>query len=367
MMNDEELIYQIYNTLYEPDSWKETLANIAKALDSTHIFLLARDHATSQPFAFIESGFDGSYFQQYQEYFYQHDVWTQSLVGHSENQFHASHQVCDDRLFLKSEIYNDFAIPANIRHSIGCLITNPNQEMVAEVALMRGREQAYYDEQTQQRASRLVRHFQQSLNIAYRLRSSNLGIHTFQQFLDSQAEALIICNQQGLLLQYNTAADFTLRAGNLLKIASSKAIVFTDTNAQKKFESGLSQMSVTNTDCSFIVTSVLGVVKVKLQPWIHSQIHPLGLVRSSAVMVTIQPLRCSVYLEQSNLMQHYGLTKSEAEILHTLCSGASLQEISAMRNTSIHTVRQQVKICLQKTGARSQSELVSRVLMQHLD
>lgn len=61
-MDDEELIYQIYNTLYEPDSWQETLANIAKALDSNHIFLAARSHATAQPFAFIESGFEDGYF-----------------------------------------------------------------------------------------------------------------------------------------------------------------------------------------------------------------------------------------------------------------------------------------------------------------
>lgn len=250
---------------------------------------------------------------------------------------------------------------------MGCLITNPSQEMFAEIGIMRGREQAQYDEQTQRRANRLVRHFQQSLGIAQRLQSHHFGIAAFEQFLNSQKEAVFICDEQGRLLQHNNAAERCLQASNLLKTIYPNHLLFIDSTSQKKFDLALSQISVINTDYSFIVTNSSGVFKVRIQPWMHAQTHSLGVVRSSAAMMYIYPLRCAIDLALCDLISHYAFTKAEAEVVQALCRGTTLQEIAAMRNASIHTVRQQVKTCLQKTGTRSQAELVSKVLVQHLD
>lgn len=366
-MSDEDLIYQIYNTLYDPNTWQETLATIAESLDSTHVFLLARNHASSQPIAFVESGFENNYFKQYQDYFYQHDIWTNSLIGHAENQFHASHKVCDDNTFLQSEIYNDFASPAKIRHSMGCLITNPSQGMVAEIGLMRGLDQPHYSDNLQSRANRLVKHIQQSITIAQHLQLQNIELHGFQQFLNSYKHAVFICNSKGRLAQYNSTTDHLLRTANLIKKDSAGNIAFIDGNAQKNFEKALSTKETINIQYSFSLAHTSGVSKVKIQPWIYAQPQTLGLHRQAAVMVEIKPIRQHIHLVLTDLIHHYGLTRAEAEVVQALCRGSTLQEIAHLRKASIHTIRQQVKFCLNKTTTRSQAELVSKVLMEHLD
>ena len=53
----------------------------------------------------------------------------------------------------------------------------------------------------------------------------------------------------------------------------------------------------------------------------------------------------------------FGLTAAEVEIIFHLAQGASLRQISDIRQTSIHTVRNQIGYAMQKTGVKSQREL----------
>jgi len=57
-----------------------------------------------------------------------------------------------------------------------------------------------------------------------------------------------------------------------------------------------------------------------------------------------------------------GLTRSEAEIAIGICRGSALDELASARRVSFHTVRNQLKSALSKTGSRSQADLVRRTL-----
>ena len=58
----------------------------------------------------------------------------------------------------------------------------------------------------------------------------------------------------------------------------------------------------------------------------------------------------------------YGLTLAEAELLCSLINGMSLEEIACDRETSINTVRWQLKNIYRKTNTRRQSDLVRLIL-----
>ena len=134
----------IYDCIANPEGWRTTLGMAANYLDSSHSFIAARSAELGQPIGFFEYGFDSGYFEKYQQHFYQVDLWTQGLANYRFGEFHASHQVCNDHLFVKSEIYNDFARPANIRHSIGSLTLQPENDLIIELAFMAGRERDFY-------------------------------------------------------------------------------------------------------------------------------------------------------------------------------------------------------------------------------
>ncbi|MEI4486430.1 helix-turn-helix transcriptional regulator [Frigidibacter sp. MR17.14] len=60
----------------------------------------------------------------------------------------------------------------------------------------------------------------------------------------------------------------------------------------------------------------------------------------------------------ARLAADYGLTAAEAAVALALVGGASLREISDRRETSLHTVRNQLKSVLAKTDCRRQADLL---------
>ncbi len=62
------------------------------------------------------------------------------------------------------------------------------------------------------------------------------------------------------------------------------------------------------------------------------------------------------------LRTRFGLSPAEAQIAHAIANGTALRAIAAKRDTSIQTVRSQVKAIFRKTGATSQMRLVALIL-----
>jgi len=56
------------------------------------------------------------------------------------------------------------------------------------------------------------------------------------------------------------------------------------------------------------------------------------------------------------IQDQWGLTPAEASVVSLINSGYTLTEIADLRGTSVHTVRNQVKAALLKTGSRRQAD-----------
>jgi pimeloyl-ACP methyl ester carboxylesterase len=81
---------------------------------------------------------------------------------------------------------------------------------------------------------------------------------------------------------------------------------------------------------------------------------------AAAIFIDAIDLNWSLPVE-TLLVDSFGLTPAEIEVIHNLVSGQALKDIARMTNRSEHTVRNQLKSALAKTGARSQVELVRLV------
>jgi DNA-binding CsgD family transcriptional regulator len=57
------------------------------------------------------------------------------------------------------------------------------------------------------------------------------------------------------------------------------------------------------------------------------------------------------------IQDQWGLTPAEAAVMSMINAGYTLAEIADSRGTSVHTVRNQVKAALLKTGSRRQADL----------
>ena len=53
------------------------------------------------------------------------------------------------------------------------------------------------------------------------------------------------------------------------------------------------------------------------------------------------------------IVEYFGFTKAEAEVTELLCQRQSIEEVATTLNASLHTVRQQVKACIQSPVPQS--------------
>ncbi|MDN3718714.1 helix-turn-helix transcriptional regulator [Roseibium salinum] len=78
------------------------------------------------------------------------------------------------------------------------------------------------------------------------------------------------------------------------------------------------------------------------------------------ILLAIKP-EASLATLQLRLQEVLGLSQAEAETSLMLADGRTPAEIAASRQVSLHTVRNQIKAALAKSGCRRQSELVRKI------
>lgn len=66
------------------------------------------------------------------------------------------------------------------------------------------------------------------------------------------------------------------------------------------------------------------------------------------------------------LLDSYGLTERETEIVLLVCRGIGTKEIAIELSISVHTVRDHLKSIFDKSGASSRGELVARLFSNHV-
>lgn len=146
-VDQNDIVKQIHSTIEKPELWRDILVRLSNVLGSSHAFIASRSSVDHSPSRFVAHGFESGHFETYQDHFYKVDMWTQGLAQHDANQFHPSDLVCNDKSCVHSEIYVDFAKPAAIRYSIGCLLATPDSQLITELAFMSGQDSDYYSNQ----------------------------------------------------------------------------------------------------------------------------------------------------------------------------------------------------------------------------
>jgi DNA-binding CsgD family transcriptional regulator len=88
----------------------------------------------------------------------------------------------------------------------------------------------------------------------------------------------------------------------------------------------------------------------------HATATPAGSGSEPRVIVTLHT--AGRPRDWQGLLGYFGLTPAEAALADDIIHGVTLEHCAEARGTSIHTVRNQLRALLAKTGTKRQSELV---------
>ena len=154
----------------------------------------------------------------------------------------------------------------------------------------------------------------------------------------------------------NRVEDLTIEAGRMLDDLRTAGV---DEEGLPAIVRNVVTRARSSRSSSHIATRVHGTSGV----WRRVTAIPMEGARGS-VAVMIEPARAADLTPI--LLEAYGLTGREIDIVIQLARGLATKEIAAELSISPHTVRDHVKAIFAKTGFSSRGELVARVFSDHL-
>lgn len=364
MTSRDNLLMQLYATVKAPELWPEVLEELKDFLQSGQVFLATRSTVDEQPLGFLEAGFDPGHFERYQKHFFNVDVWTKGLADKQSGRFWTSEQACADKTFLRSEIYNDFARPAGIRHSIGCLLPNEYDTLVTEVAFMRDAARGAYDAIMVRAANDLLPHVQQVVSLSHQFKSLQGRLKNLETFLLSMAYPAAVFNSSMKIDVVNDAFITLADKEDSFRINQGKSLSINHSALSAVIERAITQVCHNGcfTSLRKIIQFTTGQYLVELRPWLSDIMTVSGIQQNIAFCLTLKPAKAGHEVTAYEIREVTQLTQAEAEICAALCNGDSPEIIAIKRGSKVISVRQQLKVVMAKMGVNSQVQLVGMIL-----
>ncbi|MFP6846259.1 MAG: helix-turn-helix transcriptional regulator [Thalassolituus sp.] len=361
-MEKDSVLEAIYSSALKPEQWLETLEIINRYLDSSHIFIAERSSISESPISFVESGFESGHFETYQQHFFTVDLWSHALIPKKHNEFHASHNVVDDKVFEQSEIYQDFARPAGVRNGIGCILTDNFSGIHAEIGVMRDASRGRYNDTDVHRANSLIPHINSALKLSREYRRINAQATALSSILDQSRDAFALFTLEGKILYHNALWEQWLAKTRIAKTVNN-SLYWQIPNLQNQFHKALNQYK--NSDgqlVNYFIQDAGKLLNLQMKPTRHEFSSAVGHHSIAAALVTIISCGNGTGPDTTAMKMMYRMTQAEAEVVALLCQGITTEEISHFRGSSIGTIRQQIKSCLHKTESSNQTVMITKLL-----
>lgn len=364
--NHKGLIEKVYSSINVAQNWQDILNHIMLDLDSTCAFIATRTKENEQPHSFYDVGFEKNYFERYQKHFFQVDLWTQALFNNRLNCFHANHKISNEKQFMHSEIYVDFARPAQIRFGIGALLSDPNDELITEIGIMRSKDFDIYDTKLVNKANAILPHIQHSIALLHTIEEKQQSILNLESILYKTDHPIIICKGMDDIIFYNELFETLLRQNTELSIKHNKLTILNSRFKQalflriKQSLKSIEYQQVVSTP--FFIRIGEDLYKVIVKPWLYRSITSCGIIEHPSVMISFKPSASNHTLDMLAIQNHFDLTKAESHVCELLTQGYKPSKIAYIRGTSVATARQQIKTCMAKTCTSTQTQLVSLML-----
>ena len=214
----------------------------------------------------------------------------------------------------------------------------------------------------------LLPHLSQSLELHRTVNQLEQRYGAVLSVLDKLLVGLIILDPKGRVVIANAAAKRTGEESGSYKISPAGFLKITlasrNTELQTAFNAVAKTAQAAGLDQGYqlVIPKHLqpGCLLLELMPIRDDGFSDSDDIQGVALFI-IDPKR-SELINTQGLIKIFGLTTAEADITQQLVQGASVQVISETRNSSVQTVRSQLKTLFGKTGAKSQTDLVRLAL-----
>jgi DNA-binding CsgD family transcriptional regulator len=367
----EDVEGRIDEAAFDPDRWTDVAEGMFALHPGLKIAFMALYDDSPAPCTLVNAGWAEWEVNSYAEHFGALNPWVESwrrvAVGiplFSDNTLPRSE-------LLKTEFYNDWLRTIEADGATWIKLAQGNGRL-ATVALhydhrRSGEMHPTLARMLQRMGPRMARSLEANRLLAGKEAKKQMG-----PMIDRFRDAAIAVDRNGKVVASNAMAETLLAERRLLHIGKADVLHFSCTDDDRSFRQRVTailnqtrpsdaapqDMRVVYDSKSYVVSFL--AIGSGLDRRKYGSYLPLHFDETLCLLVFRQSLAIIGNCETPiAAMERYRLTKSEAKVVLELCQGGSLREIAVRLDIAYDTVRTHLKRIYEKTGARTQRDLLS--------
>ncbi|HXE47114.1 MAG TPA: helix-turn-helix transcriptional regulator [Ramlibacter sp.] len=353
------LVGQIYACAAEPEKTPDTLHLFAESVGGTSAQTFSWQRSSGKvvhsQFSETDAVFEEAS-RHYISYWGARDPRAAVLPSLPPGEVLRCHESFDEKFVADSGFYQDYFVPLGLRWSIAGMFDS-GADTSTVIAALRPADMPPFDESAAAAVRQLLPHFQKASLIRARLEQSAPASKSAVEMLKLLPIPCLFTDRAGRCIERNEAFSQLVEQLEVRLVVGR--VRFSDPNLQTTWETALSQSHVTALGQTILIPAPNGRHwKVHLVP-LHSVVHGGDAFDKKMIMAVFDENAAEVQPTAQSLASGAGLTRAELEVLAGLLQGLPAKTIATSRGASVNTVRSQIMTILDKTGHKSQRELIA--------
>lgn len=350
----------------DPSAWLSVVREFGQLFPGLRSQMIGWDitHQNSMPQ--YHDGYPEEFVESYAAHFQFRNPWIPGWSKAPVGTVVSDRDVLSEADLVQTEFYNDWIRPQeDMRVGVGVvLFADASRNFLLGGNIPKTYQERYQDDfrQLVMRATPLM---QQALEINRTLLGLRLDAFALRMGIEPADAAVLVLGEGRTLVHADDLSQELLAKGDVLRLSPRGRVEFREAAAQAQLDRAM-RSAVDTGPMTFAAGGVASAPVVRAIPLAGRVADGLSLgaialsQRPSLVLILQFPSE-NADDRSALLRQATGLSLTEADIALALHDGLSLAEIADARRVSIHTVRNQVKSALSKTGSRRQADLVRLV------
>ena len=361
----DRLVLRLYESVLDPDRWHQTLEELRASLNASAINLFGLEMAGFDNAIVHISSNPDDFGKDYGDYGNCHDIQGQGTAdqGQIPGGVSAAERVpLDRREFMASQFFNDCLRGLGVQ-DVSCTTLWDDEPGTPRIVLsfFRGLGARGFEREEHERLNSLGQHLNRAFKIAWKLGKLGREQEWQRSVMDGLRQAALVLDGYHKILQVNPEGEVLLgKPDGLLQVRHGRLV-----GLGSRLSMSLAE-AFACADRGIPARMVYRLERENTRPVIGSaSILPLG--EPQILGVPVLHVRYLLLVEPPNTPdldalatfgQFYRLTRTELAVLAQLLADATAEDIAAILDIGLPTVRTHLLNLRRKTGTRGLSELV---------
>lgn len=357
------VVEELYAGTLDNAAWDRAILGIADLVRASGAYLLAFCPTSGALLRYENHRLDPQLMVDYQRHWTYEDIRREYFLDYPTCVPVTEQMLPMDNRWHSTAILNEFLTPADVPHFMPAWLRNSPEKAVA-LSFQGTRKRGPFEAQDLEIYRRILPHVSRALEIRDRLERAQINGATLPAALEAIRFGVIVLDSTGKLLESNNMAQAILRATGQGIRRKSDGTLWLREPAGTQLRGWIS----TGIPPRQSIDGLLHVSRENAPP-LSILVTPLPKVQASWItpdprwLLLIFNPDMRALADAPLIAKDLGISAREAELSALLLAGENLQAIARRFGVSQHTVRTQLKSIYNKTGIRSQSELVRRIAL----